>query len=93
VTGEKFTGALDLIIEVTSPGAENRRRDFTAKRKLYGKYGIQEYWIVDAENQEVVVYRKYDHTLRETAKLKDDDEIASPLLPDFRAIVAEVFRL
>jgi Uma2 family endonuclease len=37
VTGEKFTGALDLVIEVLSPGAENRRRDLLVKRQLYGK--------------------------------------------------------
>src|ERR1700720_3700295 len=31
VTGEKFTGALELEIEVISPGAENRRRDLLVK--------------------------------------------------------------
>src|SRR4030095_16514992 len=27
VTGEKFTGALDLVIEILSPGTQNRQRD------------------------------------------------------------------
>jgi Uma2 family endonuclease len=93
VTGEKLTGALDLIIEVISPGAENRRRDFTAKRQLYGKYGIEEYWIVDIENREVLVYRNENHSLREIAKLKNDDEVTSPVLPGFHLHVAEVFSL
>src|SRR3989454_12565817 len=57
VTGEKFTGALDLIIEVMSRGKENRDRDLLVKRQLYGKYGVAEYWIVDAENRLVEVYR------------------------------------
>jgi Uma2 family endonuclease len=49
VTGEKFTGALDIVIEILSPGSQNRRRDLSAKRKLYGQYGVAEYWIVDSE--------------------------------------------
>ena len=36
VTGEKFTGALDLVIEILSPGTQNRQRDLSAKRYLYG---------------------------------------------------------
>jgi len=48
---EKFTGALDIVIEVISPGPENRRRDLLVKRQLYGKYGLSEYWIVDPENR------------------------------------------
>ena len=47
VTGEKFTGPLDLVIEVLSPGTQNRQRDLSAKRQLYGKYGAKEYWVVD----------------------------------------------
>src|SRR6267143_798048 len=49
VTGEKFTGALDLVIEILSPGTQNRQRDLSAKRRLYGKYSVEEYWIVDSE--------------------------------------------
>src|SRR6266850_7198155 len=57
VTGEKFTGALDLVIEVLSPGTQNRKRDLSAKRQLYGKYGAKEYWIVDSENRSVLIFR------------------------------------
>src|SRR6266511_5541938 len=63
VTGEKFTGALDLVIEVISPGAENRDRDLLVKRQLYGKYGVSEYWIVDSENRLVEVFRLIDDRL------------------------------
>src|SRR6266852_8621835 len=78
VTGEKFTGALDLVIEVTSPGAENRRRDLLVKRQLYGKYGIAEYWIVDPENRLVEVCRLQDDRLQSLAALRNSEEITSP---------------
>src|SRR6266581_1099889 len=93
VTGEKFTGALDLVIEVTSPGAENRRRDLLVKRQLYGKYGVSEYWVVDSENRSVEVYRLQDQRLEGVSTLRNGDEISTPLLPDLRLSVTEIFKL
>src|SRR5437660_10119384 len=57
VTGEKFTGALDLVIEILSPGTQNHQRDSSAKRRLYGKYGVEEYWIADSENLSFSIFR------------------------------------
>src|SRR5713101_7321124 len=88
VTGEKFTGALDLVIEVISPGAENRRRDLLVKRQLYGKYGVAEYWVVDNENRLVEVYRLRDDRLVSVATLRNSDEITSLLLRGFRLSVS-----
>src|SRR3989440_11881142 len=93
VTGEKFTGPLDLVVEVISPGAENRRRDLLVKRQLYGKYGVAEYWIVDPENRLVEVYRLQDDRLESAATLRNGDEITTPLLPDFRLSVTAIFNL
>jgi Uma2 family endonuclease len=93
VTGEKFTGALDLVIEILSPGTQNRQRDLTAKRRLYGKYGVKEYWIVDTENQEVRVLRLQGQKLEETTTLKSSDELSSPMLSGFRTKVSAVFNI
>ncbi len=93
VTGEKFTGALDLVIEVVSPGAENRRRDLLVKRQLYGKYGVSEYWVIDSENRLVEVYRLQDNRLESVATLRTDDEITSPLFPDLHLAVSAIFNL
>ncbi len=93
VTGEKFTGSLDLVIEVLSPGAENRRRDLLVKRQLYGKYGVLEYWVVDSENRLVEVYRLQEDRLESVATLRNSDEITTPLLPEFRLSVSTIFNL
>jgi Uma2 family endonuclease len=93
VTGEKFTGALDLVIEILSPGPQNRQRDLSAKRKLYGKFGVKEYWIVDSENLEFLVLRLEGQSLEESAVFKSDDELTSPLLPGFQLKINTIFRL
>jgi Uma2 family endonuclease len=91
VTGEKFTRAVDLVIEIISSGKENRERDLKFKRQLYAKYGVQEYWIVDRENQCVLIYHLRGNNLEEIAKLSDQDEITAPLLPGFQLKVSSIF--
>jgi Uma2 family endonuclease len=93
VTGEKFTGALDIVIEIVSPGSENRRRDLSVKRKLYAKYGVAEYWIVDSQNQSIMVLCLREQRLEEVANLTGDDELSSPLLPGFQLKTSAVFSL
>jgi len=93
VTGEKFTGALDLVIEILSPGTQNRQRDLSAKRYLYGKYGVKEYWIVDSQNQSVLIFRLREQTLEEIVILVGDQELASPLLPGFQLKASVIFKL
>jgi Uma2 family endonuclease len=87
-TSARVSGAPDLIIEILSPGAENERRDRHAKRQLYRKYGVKEYWIVDPEKKAIQVYRS--SKLRLVATLGLRDEITTPLLPGFHCKVREI---
>jgi Uma2 family endonuclease len=93
VTGERFTGALDIVIEIVSPGAENRRRDLLIKRQLYGKYGVQEYWVVDTENRYVLIHQLEGQSLDLVATLREDDEITSLILPVFHVPVSSILKL
>jgi Uma2 family endonuclease len=91
--GERVTGAPDLMIEVLSPGTENARRDREVKRQLYGRYGVPEYWIVDPEQRAVEVYRQQQGSLECMGTFMDHDHVTSPLFPDFRLRVLDVFEL
>ena len=93
VTGERFTGALDIVIEILSPGSQDRHRDFVAKHKVYGKYGCREYWIVDTENRAVLIFQQQGASLNEVARLVADDPITSPLLPGFALSPNALFNL
>ena len=91
VANDRFVAAPDLVIEIVSPGTENRNRGLKAKRKLYAKYGVEEYWVVDRENRVLMIFRLQDQTLRETARLPETGEMTSPLLPGFRLNVGSIF--
>ncbi|NJP11259.1 MAG: Uma2 family endonuclease [Cyanobacteria bacterium CRU_2_1] len=88
---EHLTGAPELIVEVLSPGEANERRDREVKLKLYSSQGVQEYWIVNRQLQQVQVYRRQQGTLKLALTLFANDEISSPLLPGFSCLVAKFF--
>lgn len=87
-SGDRIIGAPDLVIEVLSPGTENERRDRHAKRQLYKKYGVKEYWLIDPGRHTIEVYRSQRFRLAATLGLKD--YITSSLLPRFRCPVRDI---
>ena len=93
IGNDRFIAAPDLVIEIISPGTENRVRDLKAKRRLYGKYGVQEYWVVDGQNRSVLIFRLHDDALDEVSLLRIDDELTSPLLPGLTLKLTDVFKL
>ncbi|CBN58847.1 MULTISPECIES: Uma2 family endonuclease [Kamptonema] len=86
-----LTAAPELIVEVLSPGADNERRDRELKLRLYSTRGVQEYWIVNWQLQQIEVYRREQASLRLIATLFAEDELTSPLLPGFTCRIAQLF--
>ncbi len=46
----------ELVIEVVSP--DSRPRDYDEKPDEYLQFGVQEYWILDADRAEMLVHRR-----------------------------------
>jgi Uma2 family endonuclease len=93
LTGQRLTGAPDLIVEILSPGPDNQRRDRIAKMHLYGKFGVREYWLIDFQNRLVEINILDGQVLRRTATLSDQDELTSTLLPGFRCRLSSIFAI
>ena len=91
IKGERLIAAPDIVIEILSPGRENVSRDRVAKRQLYAKHGVSEYWIVDSENRSVEIYRLAGNSLELAKMLRHGDEISSPLLPEFSCSLSKIF--
>jgi Uma2 family endonuclease len=84
-------GAPELVVEVLSLGAANEWRDREAKLKLYSRYGVEEYWIIDWRAKTVAVYRRSEGELGLAQLLRREDVLTSPLLPGFALPVAQLF--
>jgi Uma2 family endonuclease len=69
-----------LVIEVVSPGAINRARDYRYKCTEYAARGISEYWIVDPEERQVTVCQWVDGAYEKTV-VKADSPIPSVVIP------------
>ena len=82
-------GTPDLLVEIISPGSA--RRDREIKRKLYAKFGVSEYWLVNPKLQTIEVYRLQNQILRRVGILKNDEVVSSPLLPGFALPVHRIF--
>nr|WP_275955225.1 Uma2 family endonuclease [Mediterraneibacter glycyrrhizinilyticus] len=50
----RIMGAPDLVVEIVSPSS--RRRDYVIKTEKYCSAGVREYWIIDPDNERVLVY-------------------------------------
>lgn len=89
VTEKNIQGAPDLVVEIISPGTE--QRDRVIKRKLYGRFGARELWLVDpaAKNVEVIGWQGSEFTTLKTYPAEAD--FKSPLLEGFTFKVSELF--
>jgi len=89
--GEKnLRGAPDLIVEIVS--AQTREDDLRAKRGLYSRFEVKEYWTADPDSKtvEVLVWSELGYA---TAGVYDNsDRLSSPALPELRLPLRSVFK-
>jgi Uma2 family endonuclease len=80
-----------LVVEIVSPGAIQRERDYIAKRSQYQDLGIDEYWIVDPQNKSATVLAMTTTGYEEIGVFAGAAAIESPLFPTLLLRVDEIF--
>lgn len=91
VSKNRFNAAPDLVIEIVSPGSTDYSRDFNLKRKVYSKFGVPEYWVVDGWSKSVIVFGLEDNTLKEVTRFRETDSLESPIFPGLSLKLSDVF--
>ena len=89
ITEDNIRGAPDLVIEIISKSSEYRDR--VIKRKLYSKYGVREYWVVDPGKKEVEVLELKESGLEKVRVFREDEVLESGLMEGLRVDLKEVF--
>ncbi len=65
-SNQRYIGSPSVVIEILSPSTAFK--DLNTKMKLYEKYGIEEYWIVNTNTQTIVVHNFTQKTSLEYSK-------------------------
>ncbi len=81
LTAKNLQGAPDLVVEILSPGT--RSRDERLKRDLYERVGVDEYWLVDPNRDDVTIYRRGADGFLPPLRFEKDAVVTTPLLPGF----------
>lgn len=78
-----------LVIEVVSPGQDNRDRDYRYKHTEYAARGIAEYWIIDPEQQQVTLCLWVNGQYEDTIYI-GDTPLNSIVVPSFTLSAAQI---
>jgi len=81
VTEKNIQGAPDLVVEILSESTAPIDR--TTKLKLYARYGVAEYWVIDPTAYSVEIYRLVPGGYDLAAQLGPSQSLTSPLFPGF----------
>lgn len=87
--GEYINGAPDLVVEVLSPGTW--KNDRIAKKAVYEKYAVKEYWILDPVYKTVEIFVMENNAFRAHAVAETAGAVASVLLSGFEVNAEQIF--
>lgn len=82
-------GPPDLVVEILSPATE--RRDRELKRKVYAKFGVPEYWLVDPEAQSIEVMVLEAEDFSPSDIYLGEGLVVSRVIPQLSLAVSQVF--
>lgn len=87
---DDIRGVPDLVVEVLS--RSTRARDLGAKLRLYARFGVRVYWVVDPDAETVTVFDRQAEGYIQSAVLRAADTLCSEPLPGFELGVEGLFR-
>ena len=86
---KNIQGAPDLVVEILSE--TTAYRDLIQKKKLYARFGVREYWIVDPGEKRVEIYSLSEGQFALSQNFEQHDSLDSPLLAQLKINLSSVF--
>ncbi|MBD2325494.1 Uma2 family endonuclease [Alkalinema sp. FACHB-956] len=81
-----------LVVEVVSPGVNNRIRDYRHKHTEYAARCIAEYWIVDPQEKQITVCQWVEGAYTDRV-FQGGDRVISHIVPEFTLTPDQMFEL
>jgi Uma2 family endonuclease len=85
----KYRGIPTLVVEVLS--GSTRRKDMVKKTDLYMQTGVQEYWMVDPEKNEIYLYTFNGQDIKDYRVYSGDGLVISDAFVGFTVKLSELF--
>jgi Uma2 family endonuclease len=89
IAEKRLNAPPNLVVEALSPSTS--RRDRVTKLEWYGKYGVEEYWIVDVKKEHIDIYDLTAGPGQPPVRFSKPEKIISRVLPDLQLKVEWVF--
>lgn len=89
VTPKVIHGSPDLLVEVLSPST--RRWDRVKKLRVYARYGVREYWLVDPEDEMVEILVLKDGQYQIHASGSGSERLTSSIDPALQIMPKGLF--
>jgi Uma2 family endonuclease len=86
-----YPAGADLVMEVVSGSGIDRERDLVIKRQEYAEAGIPEYWIVDPQEEQIIVCHLAGELYEEAGVYGPGEQVESVTLAGFGVEVTAVF--
>jgi Uma2 family endonuclease len=82
-------GPPDLVVEILSPSTTDNDRIF--KKRIYRKFGVKEYWIVDYEDNTIELWTLANQQVQFHVKAQATVLFESKILPELKIDLSLVF--
>jgi Uma2 family endonuclease len=85
-----YKGVPALVVEILSEST--RSKDLVKKLDLYMSCNVQEYWIVNPMNKEVIVYTFENREIRSLTTCKKSETVQSQIFEGLNVEIAKIFK-
>lgn len=89
IIGKFIQGAPELIVEIVSPSSQNK--DELEKLTAYGKFGVQEYWLIHPEKRTIQMFSNKGKEMKKIETLRGKAVLKSKVVTGFEVKLKEIF--
>jgi Uma2 family endonuclease len=90
ITKDNIKGSPDLLIEIVSKNSA--KRDRIVKKRLYAKYGVKEYWLVDVDTEKIEVLVLTEGIYKTHGLFKSQDILSSIVLKELHFKIEDIYK-